>query len=73
MLRVVALPLILCIVVAIVYTFEKRGKTPDKANTHAKGNLFFVTFFCCTSHAPHLDNMCILYLSFQQLTLSGAA
>ena len=46
LLRVVALPALLCLIVWIVYSFERR-QSPEKARIHAKGNLFFATFFCC--------------------------
>ena len=45
LLRVVALPVILCLIVAVVYCFERR-QDPAKARTHAKGNMFFAVFFC---------------------------
>ena len=43
--RVIALPVILCLIVAVVYCFERRHNTA-KARTHAKGNMFFAVFFC---------------------------
>ena len=52
LLRVVALPVILSLIVWIVYSFERRH-SPDKAKTHAKGNLFFATFFCCEPFPSH--------------------
>ena len=47
LLRVVALPGILSLIVWMAYCFEKRGEKPAKAGTHAKGNMFFAVFFCC--------------------------
>ena len=43
-LRVVVLPVILAFIVAVVYCIEK-GSKPDKAGSHAKGNMFFAIFF----------------------------
>jgi hypothetical protein len=43
-LRVVVLPFILSLVVAMIYCIEK-GSSRDKAMSHAKGNLFFAVFF----------------------------
>ena len=47
LLRVVALPVILSLIVWMAYCFEKRGENSAKARTHAKGNMFFAVFFCC--------------------------
>ena len=52
-LRVVVLPVILSLVVAIIYCLEK-GKNPGKAGSHAKGNLFFAVFFVSLA-TPLLD------------------
>ena len=46
LLRVVALPIVLSLIVLMAYCFEHRSN-PDKARSHAKGNLFFAVFFCC--------------------------
>ena len=51
LLRVVALPVILSLIVCVVYSFERR-QDRAKAKTHARGNLFFATFFCCESLLP---------------------
>jgi hypothetical protein len=66
-LRVVVLPVILSLIVAIVYCLEK-GTNPGKAGSHAKGNLFFAVFFVslatplyicpCTHHLTWLRRVC---------------
>ena len=58
LLRVVALPVVLSLIVWMAYCFEKRGKNPAKAKTHAKGNMFFAVFFCCECSAIALFFRC---------------
>jgi hypothetical protein len=57
-LRVVVLPVILSLVVAIVYCLEKRSNS-GKAGSHAKGNLFFAVFFVSLATLCKLIHPCI--------------
>ena len=47
LLRVIGLPSILMVIVAIYYMFDRRANGLDKARVHFKGHSFYVVFFCC--------------------------
>jgi hypothetical protein len=49
LLRVVGLPSVMGLCVAVVYLYERFGKHSADAAVNAKGNCFFIVFFCCES------------------------
>jgi hypothetical protein len=55
-LRVVVLPAILALIVAVVYCIEKGSKS-GKAGSHAKGNMFFAIFFVSPATRLHTTRL----------------
>ena len=63
MLRIVVLPFMLSLVVAVIYCVEK-GSSLEKAKSHAKGNGFFALFFVSLSllSVDTSELMCLMCL-----------